>query len=130
MSDQRTILRERLDQNYKDYMVQLHRMTADELILFASDITAAKQLHEELPDVCDEDDIAFLLHFDNPLKLLTGYWEAEITGYDHSDEMSHMLWEVRDRELIPAEDIIPPSVIPDQAKAQTTSPCSKRGQER
>ena len=62
----------------------------------APDITAAQQLHEELLDACDEEDVAFLLRFDDPLETVRVYWESEITGYDHSGEMGHMLWRVQE----------------------------------
>ena len=71
----------------------------------APEITAAQQLHEELLDACDEEDVEFLLRFDDPLEVVRGYWESEITGYDHSGEMGHMLWEIRDRELYEKEQL-------------------------
>lgn len=71
----------------------------------APEITAAQQLHEELLDACDEEDVEFLLRFDDPLEVVRGYWESEITGYDHSGEMGHMLWEIRDRELHEKEQL-------------------------
>ena len=95
----KSVLRERLDQNYNDFLAQLRGKTAAELIAMAPEISAVRQLHEELLDACDKDDVEFLLRFDDPLDVVRGYWESEITGYDHSGEMSHMLWEIRDREL-------------------------------
>ena len=92
-------LKQRLDENYGAYMRLLQTRTVPELIAMAPEITAAQQLHEELLGVCDEDDAAFLLQFDDPLDVVRGYWAAEITGCDHSDEIGHMLWEIRDREL-------------------------------
>ena len=107
--DLKTALRERLDQNYKDYLERLQGKTASELIAMAPEITAAQQIHEELPDACDKDDMEFLLRFDDPLEVVRGYWESEITGYGHSGEMGHMLWEIRDRELYPRELLRPES---------------------
>ncbi len=71
----------------------------------APEITAAQQLYEELLDACDDEDMEFLLRFDDPLEVVRGYWESEITGYDHSGEMGHMLWEIRDRELYEKEQL-------------------------
>jgi hypothetical protein len=62
----------------------------------APEITAAKQCHDELLDACNDDDVAFLLRFDNPLEVVSGYWESEITGYDKSGEIGHMLWNIRE----------------------------------
>ncbi len=101
----REVLQARLDQNYKDYLEQLKKKPFAELIKLAPAITAAQQLHEELLDACDDDDAAFLLLFDDPLELVRGYWESEITGYDHSGEMGHTLWEIRDRELYSKEQL-------------------------
>ena len=98
-SELRDTLRERLDANYTAFMESLQEKTVSELIAMAPEITAAQQLHEELLDACDEDDVAFLLRFDDPLEVVRGYWESEITGYGHSGEMGHMLWEIRNREL-------------------------------
>ena len=71
----------------------------------APEITAVQQLHTELLDACDDEDMEFLLRFDDPLEVVRGYWESEITGYDHSGEMGHMLWEIRDRELYEKEQL-------------------------
>lgn len=102
-SEAKDILRDRLEQNYKAYMEALQKKTSSELIALASEITAVQQIHEELLNICNEDDIAFLLQFDDPLEIAAGAWEAEITGYDHSEEISHTLWELRDKELYEAE---------------------------
>ena len=95
-SELRETLKERLDANYTAFMESLQKKTISELIAMAPEITAAQQLHEELLDACDEEDMAFLLRFDDPLEVMRGYWESEIIGYDHSGEMGHILWRVRE----------------------------------
>ncbi len=110
-SEPKAVLEERLHKNYEDFLVQLQGKSVSELIAMAPEITAAKQCHEELLDACDADDVAFLLQFDDPLEVVRGYWESEITGYDHSGEMGHMLWEIRNREMYEPEQL-----------AQTPSP--------
>lgn len=102
-SERKDALKKRLDENYTTFIESLQGKTASELIAMAPEITAAQQLHEELLDACDEEDVEFLLRFDDPLEVVCGYWESEIIGYDHSGEMGHMLWEIRDRELYPQE---------------------------
>ena len=97
-SEAKIILRDRLRQNYEAYIAGLQSKSASELIDLASEITAAKQVCEELPDACDEDAAAFLLQSDNPLEAVLGSWESELTGYDHSEEMRHMLWNLHDKE--------------------------------
>lgn len=105
----KAVLEERLRKNYEDFLAQLQGKSVSELIAMAPEITAAKQCHEELLDACDDDDVAFLLRFNDPLEVVRGYWEAEITGHDHSGEMGHMLWEIRDREMYSGEQLIQPS---------------------
>jgi hypothetical protein len=112
----KTALKERLDKNYDDFLAQLQEKTVSELIVMAPEIVAAQQCHEELLDACDDDDIQFLLQFDDPLELVRGYWESEITGYSHSDEMGHMLWEIRDREMYNREQLAQPSSPAVQGK--------------
>ena len=104
-SELKDTLKKRLDENYTAFIESLQEKTVSELIAMAPEITAAQQLHEELLDACDEENVEFLLRFDNPLEVVRGYWESEITGYDHSGEMGHMLWEIRDRELHEKEQL-------------------------
>ena len=108
----RDTLKKRLDENYAAFIESLQGKTIPELIAMAPEITAAQQLHEELLDACDEEDIEFLLRFDDPLEVVRGYWESEITGYSHKDEMGHMLWEIRDRELYEKGQLAPEEVLP------------------
>lgn len=104
MNDQRIILQERLDQNYKEYMEQLQGKPASELIELAPEITAAMHIHRDLASSCSEDDLDFLLQLDNPLELMAGHWQDELDS-DYSEEMRHMVWEVRDRRLYEEEDL-------------------------
>ena len=104
-SERKDTLKKRLDENYTAFIESLQGKTASELIAMAPEITAAQQLHEELLDACDEEDVEFLLRFDDPLEVVCGYWESELTGYDHSGEMGHMLWDIRDRELYEKEQL-------------------------
>ena len=106
MNNQRKMLQERLDQKYQEYMEQLQGKTVPELIQMAPEITAVKQIHRDLASSCSEDDIEFLLQLDNPLELMAGHWEDEMDS-GHDEEMSHMVWNVRDRGLYEAEDLRP-----------------------
>lgn len=92
----KAVLEERLHKNYEEFLAQLQSKTVSELIAMAPEITAAKQCNEELLGACDDDDVVFLLGFDDPLEVVRGYWESEITGHDHSEEMGHILWKVRE----------------------------------
>lgn len=100
------LLQERLDGNYQDYLAKLQEKPVSEVIALASEITAAKQLHEELADALMDDDIQFLLKLENPLESLVGSWEVELDGV-HDEEMSHMLWSMREQNLFSEEDFLP-----------------------
>ena len=106
MNDLRKILQERLDQKYEEYMEQVKGKSSEELIKLAPEITAAMQIHRDLASSCSEDDIDFLLQLDNPLELMAGHWQDEMDS-GHDEEMSHMVWNVRDRGLYEAEDLRP-----------------------
>ena len=106
MNEQRKTLQERLDQKYKEYLEQLQEKPAPELIELAPEITAAMQIYRDLASSCSEDDLDFLLQLDNPLELMAGHWREEMDG-DHSEERSHMVWNVRDRGLYEEEDLRP-----------------------
>ena len=53
-------LKKRLDENYTAFIESLQEKTVSELIAMAPEITAAQQLHEELLDACDEEDVEFI----------------------------------------------------------------------
>ena len=120
-SEWKDVLQKRLDENYTAYIESLQGKTTAELIAMAPEITAAQQVHDEMLDCCDEDDVKFLLRFDDPLEVVRGFWENEITGYDHSDEMGHMLWEIRDRELYSKDQL----VKPQRVSGETPSPAAQ-----
>ena len=98
-SERKDTLKKRLDENYTAFIASLQKKTVSELIAMAPEITAAQQLHEELLDACDDDGVEFLLRFDDPLETLRGLWADALTG-SRTEEISHFVWEVQDRELI------------------------------
>ena len=98
-------LKKRLDENYAAFMESLQGKTPSELIAMAPEITAAQQLHEELPDVCNDGDAEYLLQFDDPLEAMRGLWADALTG-GRTEEISHFMWEVRDRELMEVSVVV------------------------
>ena len=103
ISDWKDALQKRLDENFAAFIESLQNKTVSELISMAPEITAAKQLHEELLNACNQDNAEFLLQFDNPLDVVRGHWEFEVAMYDHSVEMGDLLWEIQDKELYPKD---------------------------
>ena len=105
--DRKAVLQERLDQSYNDYLAQLQEMPVEEIIKLAPEITAAQQLHKELLGICNEDDVEFLLGFKDPLEVTRRHWGTQIIDSDHSEEVSHMLWEIWDHGMYSKEDLLP-----------------------
>ena len=118
--DQKAVLRERLDRNYEAFIARLQGKTVFELIAMAPEITAARMLHEELLDACGKDDVEFLLRFGDPLEVVRGYGESELTGYDHSGEMGHMLWEIRNKGLYSRDQL----AMPEKTTGSLLSPAA------
>ncbi len=121
--DRKAVLQERLDQSYNAYLVQLQKMSVEEIIKLAPEITAAQQLHRELLGICNEDDVKFLLGFKDPLEVTRRHWETQIIDFDHSEEMSHMLWEIWDHGMYSKEDLLPrpaPKAKNHQGKRKAT----------
>ena len=111
-SERKDALKQRLDENYTNFIASLQGKTVSELIAMAPEITAAQQLHEELLDACDDVAVEFLLRFDDPLEVVRGCWESEITGCSHKEERGHMLWEIRGRVLYEEEQLAPEEALP------------------
>ena len=111
-SELRDTLKERLDANYTAFMESLQKKTASELNKLAPEITAAQQLHDELLAACNEQDVEFLLQFDDPLELVRDSWTAAISNSDHSEEISHLLWEIQDKELYDIKEIRTDETLP------------------
>ena len=96
MSDLKNALQKRLEENYAAYAAQLTKRSFADLIDAAEEIAAAKYVCEHLAAACTDKDAALLLRFDNPLEVMRDRWLEE-TGVDHSEEIGHMIWTVRDK---------------------------------
>lgn len=89
-------LQKRLEENYAAYTAQLTWKSFADLIEIADEIAAAKFVCENLASICTDSDAALLLRFDDPLELMRDRWLEE-TRVDHSEEIRHTIWTVRDR---------------------------------
>ena len=121
--DRKAVLQERLDQSYQDYLDRLQKMSFEEIVKLAPEITAAQQIRKELLGLCNEDDVEFLLGFKDPLEVTRRHWATQITDSDHSEEMRHMLWEIWDQGLYSKEDLLPrsaPKAKNQQGKRKAT----------
>ena len=92
-------LKERLKADYGEYIRQLMQKPAEELIGMAPEIAAAEFMYKELAAEGAFGEYAgYLLQFENPLELLRDSWQ----GYEECDrheEIDHMLWSMKDREI-------------------------------
>ena len=78
------ILKERVEQNYADFKAEvLSLMDEEEIYDMAHRIAAVKDTYEQLTsdnDYLDEDDVAFLLKFYNPLEMVADYLQERQAG--------------------------------------------------
>ena len=72
--DRKSVLQERLDQSYQNYIDRLQNMSFEEIVKLAPEITAAQQLRKELLGLCNEEDVEFLLGFKDPLEVTRRHW--------------------------------------------------------
>ena len=76
-----TQLCERLNRNMKDYKAEWKRMSHDELISQAFDISVIQTIYEDLlASPYSDDKMAFLLRFENPLEVVWDQWVEREAG--------------------------------------------------
>ena len=73
-----TLLKERLRRNYEEYRDEAIDYGGEYVFVLANEVVAVKDVYNYLTDddFMDEDDAAFLLTFENPLKALADEWET------------------------------------------------------
>jgi len=85
---------ERIEQNYEDYKRSITQLDTETLFGLASTITAVKDVYFYMSthDWADEEQAAYLLQFENPLKLLADLWEeeSEDRGADFGDMLDNI----------------------------------------
>ena len=95
--------RQRLSQKvasaYGEYQTSWMSKTPAELIESASEIAAVQRMVAELVETASEDDAEYLLRFKNPLEVVSDAWYSA-NGPDAviDEELSHILWELADRQ--------------------------------
>ena len=95
----RMLLKQRVEANYQAYRFKWLRMTPEELIDHCEELEAVTRMAKELPEAASEADAEYLLHFTNPLEVVSDEWISR-NGIDSlivDDEMSHLLWSLRDQ---------------------------------
>ena len=73
-----TLLKERVRRNYEDYRDEAIEYGGEYVFVLATEVVAVKEVYSYLTDddYVGEDEAAFLLKFENPLKALADEWET------------------------------------------------------
>ena len=91
-------LREKLDANYNIFVQEWRKLEAPTLIEKAEEIAATKLVYEELKNGgYDQEHLAYLLRFKNPLEVVRDKWSEE-NGSEmvYDEDMRHALWSIAD----------------------------------
>ena len=85
--------------NYAKFKEAWLKLSPAELIDRCEELEAVTRMAEALPSAVSEENAEYLLHFKNPLEVVSDAWISR-NGIDAlivDDEMSHLLWSLRDR---------------------------------
>lgn len=91
-------LKERVEANYRSYLMQMQNKLATEIIGQAAEIAATKLVYDELMKGCKEDYTDYLLRFENPLELVRDQWMI-VQNESYSQELVYVLWQITDKGL-------------------------------
>lgn len=91
-------LKERVEANYRSYLMQMQNKPATEIIEQAAEIAATKLVYDELMKGCNEDYTEYLLRFENPLELVRDQWMI-VQNESYSQELEYVLWQITDKGL-------------------------------
>lgn len=95
----RTKLKQKVADNYASFREEWLKLSPAELIDRCEELEAVTRMAETLPSAVSEEDAEYLLRFKNPLDVVSDAWISR-NGIDTlivDDEMSHLLWSLRDR---------------------------------
>ena len=96
--DTRARFEQKLRDCFEQYKAEWLQKRPDTLIEDAEEIASVQRMFKELPGTVTDEDAAYLLRFKNPLEVAADAWQdANGFGSVIDDEMTHMLWELRDR---------------------------------
>ena len=96
--DVRAQFEQKLKNCFEQYKAEWLQKPVTALIEDAEEIASVQRMFKELPGAVTDEDAAYLLRFKNPLEVVADAWQdANGFGSVIDDEMTHMLWELRDR---------------------------------
>jgi len=102
--DVRAQLSQKLKVCFEQYKAYWLQKSVTALIEDAMEIASVQRMFKELPEAVTDEDAAYLLRFKNPLEVVADAWQ-DANGFDSviDDEMTHLLWELRDRQTAEAD---------------------------
>ena len=96
--DARTRLSQKVKDCFEQYKTGWLKLQPCELVERAEEIASVQRMAEELPSSATEADAEYLLRFKNPLEVVSDAWqEMNGSGTVVDDDMSHILWDIRDK---------------------------------
>ena len=96
--DVRSLLKQKVEDCYKEFYASWLMKQPIDLIERAEEIASIQRMAEEFPSAVTEEDAEYLLRFKNPLEVVSDRWQSmNGSGTVVDDDMSHILWELRDR---------------------------------
>ncbi len=119
--DAKTRLSQKLKDCFEQYKTEWLRKRPDALIEDAEEIASVQRMFKELPNAVTDEDAAYLLRFKNPLEVASDYWtRMNGSGSVVDDEVTHILWEIRDRQAAEADyEMEPEYYSPIEQKCQS-----------
>ena len=95
--DVRSLLKQKVENCYKEFYASWLMKQPIDLVERAEEIASIQRMAEELPSAVTEEDAKYLLRFKNPLEVVSDRWQSmNGSGTVVDDDMSHILWELRD----------------------------------
>ena len=102
--DVRTRFEQKIKDCFEQYKAEWLQKRPDALIEDAEEIASVQRMFKELPGAVTDEDAAYLLRFKNPLEVVSDYWtDMNGSGSVADDDMTHILWEIRDRGVAEAD---------------------------
>ena len=72
-----SLLTRRIEQNYEDFKEATLKLNKATIFEYAPTITAIEETYMYMKKIMNDEEAAYLLSLDNPLKLLADAWEAQ-----------------------------------------------------
>ena len=120
VQDVRAKFEQKLRDCFEQYKAEWLQKRPDTLIEDAEEIASVQRMFKELPGAVMDEDAAYLLRFKNPLEVVADAWQdANGFGSVIDDELTHLLWEIQDRQAAEADyEMEPEYYAPAEPQSQ------------